>query len=123
MTIGTGGTSTTHQSGTGSVTVLTSILQPGSFVTPAGTVFSVTETDADIATFNQGIKDDQNPNLPAPGAGPMWGWSRNGVLYVPNRGALRCLPGDLLMLDTTTGWPILISGRSAAAGPWTFTAT
>lgn len=115
MTIGTGGTN--------AATSLTAIKQPGSFTRQDGTVFSITETDADIATVNQGLRDDQNFNQPSPAGGPMWGWSRNGVLYVPNRGLLRCQPGDVIMFDTTTGWPILLSQRAIASGPWTTTAT
>lgn len=114
MAIGTGGTTLT--------TSLTALKAPGSFITPAGTVFSLTETDADIATINQALRDDQNPNQPAPSSGPMWGFSRNGMLYVPNRGALRVLPGDCVMVDAN-GWPILVSGRSIAGAPWVTTAT
>lgn len=115
MTIGTGGTN--------AATSLVAIKQPGSFTLIGGTVISITETDADIATVNQDIKDDQNFNMPAPGGSSMWGWSRNGVLYVPNRGMLRCLPGDAIMVDAATGWPILVSARALASGPWTTTAT
>lgn len=114
MAIGTGGTN--------AATSLLAILQPGSFTTLQGTKFGITETDADIATINDTIVDDQNFNQPAPGSGP-WGWSRNGVLYVPNRGFLKCLPGDAIMVDAATGWPILVSARALAAGPWTTTAT
>jgi hypothetical protein len=114
MTIGTAGTNAT--------TSLTACFFPGSYIGPSGTVQSFTETDADMATINQAIKDDQNINLPAPGGG-NWGWSRNGQLYVPNRGWLKILPGDLVCVDATTGWPILVSARAVAAGPWTKTAT
>lgn len=70
---------------------------------------------ADIAAFAADVKDDQNSSHPVwPGA-----WELNGVLYVPNRGYLKTLPGDYVMVDTTTGWPILVSARAIAAGPWT----
>ncbi|SRR6266851_4753275 len=107
--------------GTNAQTTLTALSAPGSFITPGGTVSSVTQLDADIATINQAIKDDQNPNLPSPGAGPMWGWSRNGQLYVPNRGWLKVFPGDFIGVDSQ-GWPILVSAKSAAvAAQWVHT--
>lgn len=114
MTIGTGGTA--------AATSLTALKAPGSFIRPDGTVVSLVESDADIATINNAMKDDQNFNQPSPGGGPMWGFSRNGMLYVPNRGALRVLPGDTIMVDAN-GWPILVSARSIAGAPWVTTAT
>jgi hypothetical protein len=46
-----------------------------------------------------------------------------GLLTVPGRGTLKVLPGDVVALDPTTGWPILISGAaiSAAGSVFTFT--
>jgi hypothetical protein len=114
MTIGTGGSN--------AATSLTAIKHPGSYMQLSGVALSIVETDADMATIENAIKDDQNINLPAPGQG-NWGYSRNGMLYVPNRGVLKCLPGDCIMVDVTTGWPILVSARALAAGPWTTTAT
>lgn len=70
---------------------------------------------ADVGTFANLIKNDQNTNAP----GPMpTAYSYNGMLFVPNRGVLRCLPGDYVMVDTTTGWPILVSANAIANGPW-----
>ena len=108
MSTGTGGTT--------AATSLTALRQPGSFITLQGVALSFTELDADIASMNQLIKDDQNFNQPAPGSNAMWGWSRNGVLYVPNRGSLRCLPGDCIMVDAASGWPILVSRQAIAVG-------
>jgi hypothetical protein len=72
---------------------------------------------ANIATIAQQIKDDLNVAHPvSPNA-----FSSNGLLYVPNRGTLQMLPGDYVAVDPTTGWPILISKRAAASGPWTIT--
>jgi len=110
--------------GTNAATSLTACLFPGSYIGPGGVVQSNTQIDADIATINQLIKDDQNINLPAPGAGG-WGWSRAGQLYVPNRGWLKMLPGDVVGVDTQSGWPILISARAFTVGAsvWAKTAT
>lgn len=43
---------------------------------------------------------------------------RNGYLIVPNRGRLTLKNGDLVAWDTTTGWPIVVSGDAVANGPW-----
>lgn len=80
---------------------------------------------ADIATLSQKILNDiliagsgQGP------AGSVWGgigragqqaFARNGVLYIPNRGVLRIIPGDWVAVDAL-GWPILISGNSGGPG-------
>jgi len=71
---------------------------------------------ADIAAIANAIKDDIN-NLH-----PIWpgAWAQTGLLYVPNRGILRMLPGDYVGVDST-GWPILVSARAIASGPWTHT--
>lgn len=67
-----------------------------------------------IALVNAGIKDDLNP------AHPRWpqALSPSGLLFIPNRGTVQCLPGDYIMFDTTTGWPILVSSYAIASGPW-----
>ncbi len=72
-------------------------------------------SSADIATIAKDIKDDLNPTHPIwPGA-----FSKIGMLFIPNRGYLQVLPGDYVGVDATTGWPILVSARAIAAGPWT----
>lgn len=67
-----------------------------------------------VALVAAGILNDLNP------AHPIWpgAFARTGLLYIPNRGTLQMLPGDYVMFDTTTGWPILVSARAIAAGPW-----
>jgi flagellar basal body rod protein FlgG len=92
--------------------------------TLTGVQFSYGKTvlsDADLATIAQGIYDDailarsfKNVNVPG---SPF---SRDGRLYVPNRGYLTVLPGDWVFIDPATGWPILISGNAL---PATLTAT
>lgn len=68
----------------------------------------------DTATFNASVKNDQvNGN-------PIWpGAFRMGQLQIPNRGVLNILPGDYVVYDPTTGWPILLSALTIASGPWT----
>lgn len=77
-------------------------------------LYNAAAANADVASTNNGILDDLNPAHPKwPGA-----FARTGLLYVPNRGVLKALPGDYVMFDTTTGWPILVSARAISAGPW-----
>lgn len=70
---------------------------------------------ANFALVNAGILNDQNV------AHPVWpaALSNAGVLSIPNRGVLKVLPGDYVMFDTDTGWPILVSANAIANGPWT----
>jgi len=104
--------------GSNATTTLTAVQMPSAY---AGLALS----DADIATIANSILDDQaqsrvkgQSQLLAsriyPGA-----FSRAGLLYVPNRGVLKVLPGDWVAVDPA-GWPVLISGASI---PQTLTAT
>lgn len=69
---------------------------------------------ADIASFANGVLDDKiNGNPIYPGA-----FAQNGLLYVPNRGILKVLPGDYVAIDNK-GWPILVSANSIATAAWT----
>jgi hypothetical protein len=104
--------------GTTANNTLTALSQPGSYQTPDGTNVSVTQLDADIATIQQAIKDDLNPAQPINYA--LGGWSRQGQLFVPNRGWLKVYPGDYIGVDST-GWPILLSRRAAASASWVHT--
>jgi len=69
---------------------------------------------SDIASVANGILNDQVNSRPVvPGA-----FDGNGLLFIPNRGVLRILPGDYVGVDST-GWPILLSANAIANGPWT----
>lgn len=68
---------------------------------------------ADIASMALAIKDDINTTHPIwPGA-----FSANGLLYYPNRGVLKILPGDYVGVDSQ-GWPVLVSANSIANAAW-----
>lgn len=69
---------------------------------------------ADVATITNSIKDDLNP------AHPIWpdAFGDNGLLFIPNRGVLRILPGDYVGVDSQ-GFPILVSANSIANAAWT----
>jgi len=70
---------------------------------------------ADFASIAQLILDDLNVAHPiVPGS-----FIQQGLLFVPNRGILKVLPGDYVGVDAK-GWPILVSAYSiAAASDWT----
>jgi len=79
-------------------------------------------TVADAATIEAAILDDINPaRTSPPNFGGIAGLTRDGRLFVPNRGFLQIRPGDYVAYDAATGWPILISGRAAAGAGWTHT--
>ena len=72
-------------------------------------------TDVDLGSFANLVLNDQVNTHPIwPGA-----FAQNGLLFVPNRGVLKVLPGDYVGVDPTTGWPILVSAYAIASGPWT----
>lgn len=71
---------------------------------------------ADVASVLTAIKNDQvNTNPIWPGA-----YAQQGLLFVPNRGVLKCLPGDYIGYDAS-GWPILLSALAAANANWVHT--
>jgi hypothetical protein len=67
----------------------------------------------DLAAIINAIKDDLNVAHPViPGS-----YSQNDLLYVPNRGILKVMPGDWVAVDSQ-GWPILVSANSIANSTW-----
>ena len=71
---------------------------------------------ADGATLRANIKDDKTNGNPVwPGAFEFQGGS--GLLYVPNRGVLKILPGDYVAYDPN-GWPILVAAAAIAGTGW-----
>lgn len=69
---------------------------------------------ADIASIANAIKNDQINGFPIwPGA-----FAQTGLLYIPNRGVLKMLPGDYVGVDSQ-GWPVLVSKNSIANAAWT----
>lgn len=84
--------------------------------------FSHVALDADMASINALIKVDVPP-AGEQGAGVVsstfvtQAFSKSGLLYIPRRGMVKVYQGDYVAVDPETGWPILISGRAAAANP------
>jgi hypothetical protein len=82
---------------------------------PTAMSFVTTNPIADFGSVANAVLDDVNRVSVSriwPGA-----WDTTGVLYVPNRGFLRCLPGDWVGVDSR-GWPILLSADTIANGLW-----
>jgi hypothetical protein len=73
---------------------------------------------ADMKTMNNAILDDLNTSHPQASLIGTGGMAYNGMLFVPNRGVLKVLPGDWIGVDAN-GWPILVSAYSIATGGWT----
>jgi hypothetical protein len=93
----------TRTFGTTTTTVLTAV------------AFNKQLLDADVATIQQGIKDDR---IAAAGSHPIYAgdaFSKQGLLYIPNRGVLQVLDGDYVCIDNN-GWPILVSANSIGYG-------
>jgi len=73
-------------------------------------------TPADAATLRANIKNDKvNGNPVWPGGFEFQGGQ--GLLYIPNRGVLQCLPGDYIAYDPN-GWPVLVAANSIAGSGW-----
>lgn len=68
---------------------------------------------ADYASIALNILNDKvNGNPIYPGA-----FAQHGLLYIPNRGVLKCEKGDYVAYDPN-GWPILVSAHSIAGSGW-----
>ncbi len=101
----------THLLGSAANNTLVAVTWPGH-----GTTLS----QADLQTINQNILDDQNARHPVAAVSGVGGFVREGFLYVPNRGELLLLPGDVIAYDPATGFPILISAGAAAGASWVY---
>lgn len=74
---------------------------------------------ADLATIRNHILNDLI-SATAPASAAIWaGALESGALYIPNRGKLLLVPGDIIGVGTE-GWPILLSAAEASAD-WTLT--
>ncbi len=86
--------------------------------TLVGVVWTSSVAQADVSTINAHILDDLNARHPMAQIDGGGGFVREGLLYVPNRGALQLYPGDVVAYDPATGFPILLSARAAAGASW-----
>lgn len=79
-------------------------------------------SDSDLAAFNAKVQ----PNYGAttlqgnPNSGQLGTYvSREGQFYIPRRGWVKVLENDWLCVDSTTGWPFILSAAAVASGPYT----
>ena len=70
---------------------------------------------ADLATIANGIRNDLNVTHPVLGGA----FAFNGLLFIPNRGVLKILQGDVVAVGPVSGWPLLIAGYAAGTADWT----
>lgn len=87
-------------------------------ITPAAlaALTALMKFDVQGALSNQ----DFDPNAVQPNFGMM---TAHGQLVIPARGVLKVKQGDIVAVDTQTGWPILLSAAAAASNPaWVLSA-
>jgi hypothetical protein len=80
-------------------------------------LFTKGGTASDFGAIANAILDDARQAATPPATAMIYpgAYSQLGLLYVPNRGVLRVLPGDFVGVDHS-GWPILVSADSIADG-------
>ena len=79
-------------------------------------------SDSDLALFNALVQPNYgdtggqgNPN-----SGLLETYvTRDGQLYVPRRGWVQVRGNDWLVVDSTTGFPFLLSSAAVSSGPYT----
>lgn len=104
----------THTLGTTSDTALTAV----TWLPGAGSGISA----ADMATIANGIWRQSAIGTSTPQIVPG-AFAPNGLLFLPeNRGVIQLHPGDVVGLDTTAGWPIVVSKYAIGIGSslWDF---
>lgn len=66
----------------------------------------------DIGAFNALIKSQNAVARLEPTS-----FALDGLLYLPGkRGVIQCLVGDYIMVDPTSGWPIVVSAQAITGG-------
>jgi hypothetical protein len=88
--------------------------------TLSGVVWHSNIAQADARTINANILDDINVHHPRANLSGVGGFTREGVLYVPNRGPLQLYDGDVVAVDARGG-VILITKYAAAGANWVHT--
>lgn len=96
LTLGTNGTTSLNKA---------LLFKPG-----AGTM-----TAADVADVANAIRGQSAVQARTNGY-----FTPSGLVHLPGgRGIIQMQPGDYIGVDTTTGWPIVVSSYAIASGPWT----
>lgn len=91
--------------GTAATTTLKALLVGGAM--GAGTALrDVGSWNALVKGQNAAAKQDQTTSF-----------DLTGRLFLPGkRGVIQCLPGDYIMVDPTSGWPIVVSSQAITGG-------
>ena len=100
--------------GTNLTTTLKAIQFPAGYSGGAAALLA-----ADVASIANSILTDETPRRSWVQKILAGAFGYFGLLYIPQRGVLKVLPGDWVAVDPT-GWPILIGKRAL---PTTLTAT
>lgn len=91
--------------GTAATTTLRALLVSGAMGTGSAGA-------ANVGAFNALVKAQNTFARIEPTA-----FSLDGTLFLPEkRGVIQCLPGDYIMVDPTSGWPIVLSAQAIAGG-------
>lgn len=91
--------------GTAATTTLKALLVGGAM--GAGTTGA-----HDVAAWNALVKAQSAFARVEPTA-----FALTGQLFLPEkRGVIQCLPGDYIMVDPTSGWPIVVSAQAITGG-------
>ena len=91
--------------GTAATTTLKALLVGGAM--GAGTALR------DIGAWNALVKAQSA----AAGQDQTTAFDLTGRLFLPGkRGVIQCLPGDYIMVDPTSGWPIVVSSYAITGG-------
>lgn len=92
--------------GTATTTTLKALLVAGNNSTPGTNIQNVAAFNAYAKNQDAAAKSLQTTI-----------YMTNGLLYLPgNRGVIQCLPGDYVMIDPVSGWPIMVSANAVAGG-------
>jgi len=75
-------------------------------------------TGSDLALFNALIQPNYGGAHPNSGKLGTYA-SRDGQFFVPGRGWVKLFMNDWLVVDTTTGYPFVLSANAVTSGPYT----
>ncbi len=91
--------------GTAATTTLRALLVTGNMAAPGTNI-------QNVALFNAAVKGQNTQANLEPTA-----FSPDGLLFLPEkRGVIQCRPGDYIMVDPTSGWPIVVSAQAVTGG-------
>ena len=78
----------------------------------------MTYPDQPNAVYSEGTTYEKIIGYAGSGVNAQCGMIQNGMLYIPSRGWLPLLPGDVVAVDANTGWPVLINYATSQSNKW-----